>query len=127
MRLQFLTREFITVENAPPGGGLPTVTLPPASDVSPPTAALPVPPLPSPPSPVLPTPDIDIADEFVFDEVVLGNPATQQEALDLLGFQPTPPPSGGPSFTCVRIEHHFDGSVSCHNRPQPDVSLDFMG
>ena len=124
------SRDLITIENAPPGGGVPVVTLPPAP-VAPPQMAptpVPTPPLPSPPSPVLPTPGIDIADDFVFDGVVLGNPSTPAEAFELLGYiPPSSPPSRGTEITCVWVEQHFDGSWTCHNRPQPEVSLDPMG
>ena len=126
-----LSRDLFTIENAPPGGGVPVVTLPPAP-VAPPQMApapvpIPTPTLPSPPSPILPTPGIDIADEFQFDVMVLGNPGSPAEALELLGIEVFE--MGSPSFTSfpglggpVRITHHPDGSVT-YARPEPVVTL----
>lgn len=122
-----LSRDMIMIEVAPPGGGVPIVTLPLAPVAPPQMAPAPTPPLPSPPSPILPTPGIDIADEFQFDGMVLGNPSTPADAFELLGFIPFQPPSnpfGNFSVTCANITQRFDGAMICDHRPQLEVGLD---
>lgn len=73
MRKTSLFRELLIVENAPPGGGVPRVTLP-SEPVLPAQIA-------TPPAPILPTPGATImnggghgTDEFQFDQMFLGTP-----------------------------------------------------
>ena len=114
MRKTSLFHEFLIVENAPPGGGVPRVTLP-SEPVLPAQIA-------TPPAPILPTPGATImnggghgTDEFQFDQMFLGTPGSPQEALELLGFGPfgsngssvTTFPGGGTVHFCSRA----DGTV----------------
>lgn len=116
MGLNGLGRELLMIENAPPGGGVPQVTLP-SEPVS--SAQVSTPPAPILPTPILPTPGIDImdggADEFQFNEGILGIPSSPQDALELLGLgsfgdggsSVTTFPGGGTVHFCSRA----DGTV----------------
>jgi hypothetical protein len=130
MRQQFLSRDLFMLENAPPGGGVPIVTLPIGPVVTPPGVTVPTPVLPSPPSPILPTPGIEIADAFQFDEAFLGNPGSPEEALDLLGYVPfenseSPFQNYGGSGGGFTQEHYWeDRIIWCGVNDHGDVACD---